>query len=264
MSSIRKRVLVRGIGDIGSAVAHKLFTSGYHVVIHDSPRPEYPRRGMAFIDAAFDGFACLDGVAARRITDPAAIDTVLQTRDAVLVYTGNYNLLLSALRPEILIDARMRFRDQPESQKDRAHFVIGVGPGFVAGEHVDCAVETAVGEAGRVVVSGATRSGETEPWGIASSSRFIHAPKAGVFSTVFDVGDHVNAGELVANVDMVELRSQMSGVLSGLTYNGVSVKERARVIEVDPRDEPRLAHGLGERPRRVADGVLEAITRLAG
>ncbi|MGH2551953.1 MAG: hypothetical protein ACRDHN_21405 [Thermomicrobiales bacterium] len=264
MSSKRKRVLVRGIGDIGSAVAHRLFTSGYLVVIHDSPRPENPRRGMAFTDAAFDGFARLDGVGARRITDPAAIDSMLHTRDAILVYTGNYNLLLSALRPEILIDARMRFLDEPECQKDRAQLVIGIGPGFVAGENVDCAVETSVNEAGKVVVSGATRSGEAEPWGIDSSNRFIHAPKAGVFSTVLDVGDHVNAGELVANVDMVELRSPLSGVLSGLTYNGVSVKERARVIEVDPRDEPHLVRGLGERPRRVAEGVLEAITRLAG
>jgi xanthine dehydrogenase accessory factor len=219
---------------------------------------------MSFIDAAFDGFAHLEGVQARRITDPAAMDAMLKLRDAILVYTGNYNLLLSALRPEILIDARMGFREKPECQKDRAKLVIGVGPGFVAGENVDCAVETAVSEAGKVVISGATRSGEAEPWGIESSNRFIHAPKAGVFSTILDVGDHVNAGELVANVDLVELRSPLSGVLSGLTYNGVSVKERARVIEVDPRDEPDLAHGLGERPRRVADGVLEAITRLAG
>ena len=47
-------VLVRGIGDIGSAVAHNLLRAGYGVVIHDSSKPTTTRRGMAFADAAFE------------------------------------------------------------------------------------------------------------------------------------------------------------------------------------------------------------------
>jgi Trk K+ transport system NAD-binding subunit len=31
-------VVVRGVGDIGSAVAHLLFREGYAVVLHDEPR----------------------------------------------------------------------------------------------------------------------------------------------------------------------------------------------------------------------------------
>ena len=30
-----KRILVRGAGDVGSAVAHRLFTAGYAVVLHN-------------------------------------------------------------------------------------------------------------------------------------------------------------------------------------------------------------------------------------
>ena len=52
-------VLVRGVGDIGSAVAHRLFGAGYGVVIHDDPQPTTTRRGMAFADAVFDGRASL-------------------------------------------------------------------------------------------------------------------------------------------------------------------------------------------------------------
>ncbi len=33
------------------------------------------------------------------------------------------------------------------------------------------------------------------------------------------------------------------------------------VIEIDPRDDPAAAFGLGERPRRIAEGVLRALTR---
>ena len=51
------RVLIRGSGDVGSAVAHLLLRAGHGVVIHDVALPAAPRRGMAFADAIFDG-AC--------------------------------------------------------------------------------------------------------------------------------------------------------------------------------------------------------------
>ena len=60
------RVLIRGSGDVGSAVAHLLLRSGHEVVIHDVALPAAPRRGMAFADAIFDGACELDGVRARR------------------------------------------------------------------------------------------------------------------------------------------------------------------------------------------------------
>ena len=55
-------VLVRGAGDVGSAVAVLLYRAGYAVALHDAPQPVTPRRGMAFTDAVFDGSATLDGV----------------------------------------------------------------------------------------------------------------------------------------------------------------------------------------------------------
>lgn len=40
-------VLVRGSGDVGSAVALRLREAGHRVVVHDDPRPAHARRGMA-------------------------------------------------------------------------------------------------------------------------------------------------------------------------------------------------------------------------
>ncbi len=65
------RCLVRGAGDVGSAVAHALFRAGHAVVIHDDPAPTAHRRRMAFVDSVFDGSATLDGVTARRVNDAA-------------------------------------------------------------------------------------------------------------------------------------------------------------------------------------------------
>ena len=48
-------VLVRGSGDVASAMAHRLCGAGHAVAMHDRPRP--PRRRMVFTDALFDGIA---------------------------------------------------------------------------------------------------------------------------------------------------------------------------------------------------------------
>ena len=75
-------VLVRGSGDVGSAVAHRLFTSGRPVVIHDVALPAAPRRGMAFTDAIFERDCELEGVRALRVDDLGALPEALAARVA--------------------------------------------------------------------------------------------------------------------------------------------------------------------------------------
>jgi xanthine dehydrogenase accessory factor len=59
-------VLVRGVGEIASAVARHLIFVGFSVALHQMEPPAVIRRRMAFADAWFDGQATLDGVEARR------------------------------------------------------------------------------------------------------------------------------------------------------------------------------------------------------
>src|SRR4051812_17522466 len=60
-------VLVRGIGDIGSTVGHRLHREGFAVMIHDVSSPTWTRREMALTDAIFDGEASLEGIRAVRV-----------------------------------------------------------------------------------------------------------------------------------------------------------------------------------------------------
>jgi hypothetical protein len=48
----------------------------------------------------------------------------------------------------------------------------------------------------------------------------------------------------------------MPGVI---VRDGVSVTARTKVIEIDPRSKAGEVHGISERPRRIAEGVLAAI-----
>ena len=90
------QVLIRGSGDIGSAVAHRLFTAGYGVILHDSPQPTATRRGMAFTDAVFDGCATLEGVRALRVDTLPTLPSMLREHAAIPVVVTDIATLLDA------------------------------------------------------------------------------------------------------------------------------------------------------------------------
>ena len=78
---------------------------------------------------------------------------------------------------------------------------------------------------------------------------------------VGDVGSAVAAVLFRAgySVALHDEPAPVVGVLRGLTRNGVEVTVRAKVTDVDPCSDPAAAFGLGERPRRIAEGVLKAL-----
>ena len=255
-------ILVRGVNDVASAVAHRLFTAGHAVAMHDVATPTTSRRGMAFADAMFDGRAELAGVTATRLDDPAAVRDAVLGHNGIPVHAGDISALLAAYRPDVLADARMRKRAAPEVQRGLAPLTIGLGPGFVAGENVDLAVETGWGDdLGRVVERGPTRDLAGEPRAIVgvARERYVYAPVAGTFRTQLQIGSMMRAGQIVAHVDDSPLLAPIDGALRGLTRDGVAVTHRSKVIEVDPRGTDGNLYGIGERPGRIADGVLAAL-----
>lgn len=257
-------VLVRGSSDVGSAVAHALFCAGYSVAIHDSPQPAATRRMMAFTDALFDGSARLAGIEARRLDDLPEFCRCLQKRHAIPVTTLELPRLLEFLRPAVVVDARVRKRQTPEDQRGLAPLVIGLGPNCSVDANVDLAVETAWGEAlGRVVGNGATLplSGEPRPISGCARERYVYAPQAGTFITGLEVGDAVEQDQPVAHIGSEILFAPLSGRLRGLTRSGVTVATGTKVIEVDPRGPDAQISGIGERPGRIASGVLLALRR---
>ncbi len=259
---VAMRVLVRGVNDIGSAVAHRLAPTGYAVVIHDTPYPPTSRRTMAFTDAVFDGHAHLAGRDACRVDEAHSLLALLHAHTAIPVFVGALADALAAVRPDVLVDARMRKRAIPEGQRDLAPLTIGLGPNVVAGETTHLAVETAWGDRlGAVLTRGATQplAGDPRPIEGHTRDRFIYAPAAGVFHTSRHIGDMVAQGEIVAHLDTLPLAAPLSGALRGLTHDGVPVAIGIKVIEVDVRGPVGITYGIGERPGRIADGVERAI-----
>jgi xanthine dehydrogenase accessory factor len=259
---MKKVILVRGCGDVGSAVALALFNAGHAVVIHDSLQPSTTRRKMSFCDAVFDGSAMLAGVRGERIDDLTQLAEVMHSGKLLPLTALEFKTVLGLLRPDVLIDARMRKHDQPEIQITLAPFTIGLGPNFIAGQTVHAAIETGWNEdLGKIVWSGATRPLEGEPQTIAGHARdrYVYAPVAGIFRTSLQIGSIVTAGMEVATISDASLCAPISGVLRGLTHDGVPVAKKTKVIEVDPRGDQAQITGIGKRPGQIAHGVLEAV-----
>ncbi|HEU5002941.1 MAG TPA: xanthine dehydrogenase [Actinomycetota bacterium] len=255
-------VIVRGSGDVGSAIAHRLFSSGYRVVIHDGPSPSAPRRGMAFTDAVFDGSATLEGVEARRVDDPAGLVAALAGRAWVPVCVADLEAVLAAVPAAVLVDARMRKRATPQAQIGLAPLTIGVGPNFVAGQTTDLVIETSWGDQlGTVITAGRSLdlAGEPRTYGGHARDRFVYAPAGGVFRTGHNIAEVVEAGEVIATLDGAELVAPLPGILRGLVHDGVTIAAGTKCIEVDPRGDPAFVRGIGERPGAIARGVRAAI-----
>ena len=256
------RILIRGANDVGSSVAHRLFMAGYFVVIHETPQSTTTRRRMSFTDAVFDGHAMLNGVEAQFIKRLYLLRGALVAHRVIPVVVKDFHELMQTLRPQILVDARMRKHLQPETQLGLAELTIGLGPNFIAGETVDVAIETNWSESlGQIIQHGATHPLQGEPHEIDGHARdrYVYSPAVGTFHTSLQIGDFVAQGQEVARVDSTPLLAPIAGVLRGLTRHGVPVTPKTKVIEVDPRTQDAQVSGIGERPARIAEGVLTAI-----
>jgi xanthine dehydrogenase accessory factor len=263
MGAAMARMLVLGSGDIGSAITLELRALGHALVLHEVPRPAHARRGMAFTDAFFEGSCTLEGMFAKRASDAARLGKMLACGGAIPVSDAPLAEALSEVVPDVLVDARVHKHDVPESLRGLAPLTIGLGPGFVAGENADLVVETSWGESlGKVIRTGCalTYVGEPRSLGGHGRGRYVYAGTPGTFRTGLAIGDRVAMGDVVARIDGEPVIAPLSGILRGLTHDSAQVSAGTKVLEVDPRGDPALAFGIGERPARIAAGIVGALS----
>jgi len=129
------------------------------------------------------------------------------------------------------------------------------------GAHAARSCESADREFGGVITDSASLPLAGEPREIEGHARdrYVYAPLDGVFRTVAHIGDLVRQGQEVAAIASTAIPAPLDGKLRGLMHDGVPVKARTKVIEVDPRGSTVEIRGIAERPRRIADAVLSVI-----
>lgn len=259
---VRALVVIRGGNDIASAVAHRLFSAGYPVVILEVAQPLTVRRGMAYASAVYEGRITLDGVTAEHAKDMDHAMKLLQSRSAIPVVTGADEEILAAITPRVLVDARLRKKERSTSRTADGPLVIGLGPGFMAGVEAHVVIETNRGpNLGRIITEGEADPYTGEPIEIAghSTDRYLYAPRAGTFRTPLDLGKRVEAGQVVGRVEGEPLIAKVSGIIRGIVKDGLSVQAGAKLADIDPRGDPVYLSELSKKAWTIADAVLAVI-----
>ena len=132
--------LIRGAGDIASGAAMRLWRCGIDVVMTDLARPTAIRRTVAFSDAIVHGETTVEGLRAVRAENAAEAKKLL--REGVLPVLADPECACrEELAPDALVDAILAKRNLG-TKIDDAPIVVGVGPGFTAGEDCHAVVET--------------------------------------------------------------------------------------------------------------------------
>jgi xanthine dehydrogenase accessory factor len=267
-------VVIRGGGDLGTGVAHRLHRAGYSVLILEVERPTAVRRRVAFAQAILDGEAAVEGVTARRTTLAKIEDAVrgtVETGGPDGVWTEWIPVLVDAdgeaidrLGVRAIIDARMLKR-RTGSPRDGASVTVGLGPGFVAGRDVDLVIETARGHSlGRVIETGAAEPNTGVPGDVggAGAERVIRSSAEGLFEGTRAIGDIVEAGDVVGVAAGVPARARIGGLLRGIVADGTAVAAGQKLGDVDPRGPSVDPEKISDKARAVGGGVLEGLLRM--
>jgi xanthine dehydrogenase accessory factor len=172
---------------------------------------------------------------------------------------------LAPLAPSVVIDARMAKRNI-DTTIDDAPLVIGIGPGFNAGEDCHAAIETMRGHhLGRVIWEGPTAANTGIPGmvGGQSGNRVLRAPTSGVVEWDAEIADIVGSGQRLGRIGEAPIVSSLDGVVRGLITPGTRVEAGIKIGDIDPRADPTACFEISDKALAIGGGAVEAVlTRL--
>lgn len=254
-------ILIRGGGDLASGVALRLHQSGLPVMICELPMPLALRRRVCFASAVYSGCVQIEGCHACRVDDfddTALINRIL-AKKTIPVLIDPDGEAIRLFNPKVVVDGRMlQVRVHPPDSA----LLIGLGPGFIAGEDCDAVIETMRGRAtGRVIWAGSAepQTCDTEEVAGHREACLLRAPADGLVESCVDIGDHVGQGQTLVQIGSHFLSAGFNGIVRGMIHSGLMVKRGMKIVEIDPRDDPGVCVKVAERSLAVAEGVLQAI-----
>lgn len=253
-------VIIRGGGDLATGVAVRLFRTGFSVIILEIDRPTVIRLPVSFARAVYEGKAIIEGVEAVLISSWEEAERITKL-NKVPVLVDQKGSCIKKLSPAVLVDAILAKRNLG-TKINQAPLVIGLGPGFTAGDDVNVVVETKRGHnLGRVYYQGKAAPDTGVPGEVGGESirRLLRAPAEGKIIPLHKIGDLVKAGEVIAKVEGVPLKAEISGVLRGLIYPQSWVTRGMKVGDIDPRGIREYSFTVSDKARSLGGAVLGAI-----
>lgn len=254
-------ICIKGAGEMASGVACRLYAANLkRIVMLETSQPLAVRRHVSFCEALAQTTQTVEAITARLATDTTEIEACWRQGLIAVVIDPQWQTC-KTLRCDILIDAILAKRNLGTNQKEAA-LVIGLGPGFIAGDDVHCVIETQRGHhLGRVIYQGSALPNTGIPGEIGgfASERVLRAPIAGRFKAYKTIGELVQPQEVVAAVDGNQIFTKIGGVVRGMIREQTVVTAGLKVGDIDPRGDTAYCHTVSEKARAIGGAVLEAI-----
>ena len=254
------KVLVRGGGDLASAVIQKLYRSGFQVVVSELETPKMVRRTVSYSNAIYENHYVVEEIEAVWIKSVDEIDTRI-AQGKVPILTLDETEIYDYFKPDVFVDATVS-KKAVDYTKAYAQLVIGLGPNIEAGVDAHVVIETSRGhDLGRLIFSGFAKENTHIPGDIGgyTHERVLRAPCAGIMKCDKKIGDLVSAGEVIMTIDDEPVKTEIDGVLRGLIHENVKITEGLKVGDIDPRGDTHYCFTISDKGRNLAGGVLEAI-----
>ncbi|GAU77099.1 selenium-dependent molybdenum cofactor biosynthesis protein YqeB [Fusibacter sp. 3D3] len=254
------RVLVRGGGDLASAVIQKLYRSGFEVVVSELETPKMVRRTVSFSNAIYENPYVVEEIEAVWIKSVDEIKTLL-AQGKIPVMTTLESEMIDFFKPDVFVDATVS-KKEVNYTKAYAQVVIGLGPNIEAGVHAHTVIETSRGhDLGRLIFSGWAKENTHIPGDIGgyTHERVLRAPCAGLMKCDKKIGDLVRAGEVIMTIAGKPVKAKLDGVLRGLIHESVKITEGLKIGDIDPRGNTHYCFTISDKGRNIAGGVLEAV-----
>jgi xanthine dehydrogenase accessory factor len=254
------KVLIRGGGELASAVACRLAESHFKVIMTEVPKPQAVRRNVSFCEAVYEGKKTVEGKTARLVGSAGEARAAWKAGELAVIVDPD-TTIRSELKPDVEIDAIIAKKNLGTRLSD-AELVIGLGIGFKAGKDVHVVIETNRGHnLGRVMREGIAEADTGDPGNIGgyTTERVMRAPGDGVFKAVKKIGDMVKAGDIVAYVEGKPVKAAIPGIIRGLLRDGTPVTKGLKAGDVDPRGNKEYCYTISDKGRTISGGVLEAI-----
>lgn len=295
-------IICRGAGDLATGIIHRLHRAGHRVIALETDYPAAIRRQVSFCEAVYDGSAAVEGVTARLVPaltdaeidtetysgindtpaapiasekwDSSAIEAVLEAGEVPLLIDPKGESI-ELLKPDVVVDAIIAKKNLGTTI-NMAPLVIGVGPGFTAGQDVHLVIESMRGHnLARIITDGMAQPNTGVPGNIAgfTGERVIHAPAAGYIHDVRKIGDIVQKGDEIARIypdresydnalsEYVPVNATITGIIRGLIREGYYFREGFKIADIDPREsELTNCFTISDKARSIAGSVLEAVS----
>ncbi len=261
---MNKLILIRGGGDLASGVAAVLIRNGWKVVISELSEPMVVRRKVAFAEAVWETHHSVEEIEAILGASDEDVESALQAGKIAVIVDPDAKIA-ERFDFRAVVDARMlkRFYANPFPKEI---VLIGLGPGFIAGENCFAVIETKRGEnLGRIIWEGAAEEDTGIP-GIVEGrglERVLYSHSEGTIRTLVEIGDLVRQGQVLAEVGGEAILAPFDGLVRGMLRDGLSIKAHIKVGDVDPRLDPGLAVRISDKALIVGQSILEVVESLS-